>query len=59
MPELLRQRGALLEQLPDMPGAEQVAAGLRVAAIASEIADSYARIQGQDRPPPSVAASWA
>jgi hypothetical protein len=56
---LLQQRGALLEQLPDMPGAEQVAAGLRVAAIAREIADSYARIQGQDRPPPSVAASWA
>ena len=55
MPELLRQRDALLEQLPDMPGAEQVAAGLRIAAIANESAESYARIQGQDRPPPADA----
>jgi hypothetical protein len=48
-----------LEQLPDMPGAEQIAAGLRIAAIASEIAESYARIRGQDRPlPPNDAASW-
>jgi hypothetical protein len=59
MPELLRQRDALLEQLPDMPGAEQVAAGLRIAAIAEEIAASYARIQGRDGPaPPADAASW-
>jgi hypothetical protein len=32
---------------------------LRIAAIASEIAANYARIQGQDRPPLADAASWA
>jgi hypothetical protein len=57
MPELLRQRDALLEQMPDLSGAEQVAAGLRVQAIANEIAESYARIQRQDRPSPP--AQWS
>jgi hypothetical protein len=58
MPELLKQRDALVEQMPDMTTPEPVAAGLRVQGIANEIAESYARIQGQDRPPPTDAASW-
>jgi hypothetical protein len=33
-------------------------AGLRVQSLANEIAESYARIQGRDQPPPD-AASWA
>jgi hypothetical protein len=52
MPELLRQRDALVEQMPDMTAPGQVAARLRIQAIANEIAESYARIQ--DRPPPSA-----
>jgi hypothetical protein len=59
MPELLKQRDALVEQMPDMTAPEQVAAGLRIQAIANEIAESYARIQGQDRPSPPADASWA
>jgi hypothetical protein len=43
--------------VPGISGVER--AGLRIAAIASEIAESYARIQGQDRPPLPNAASWA
>ena len=52
MPELVQQRNALVEQIPDMTAPEQVAAGLRIQAIANEIAESYVRIQ--DRPPPSA-----
>jgi hypothetical protein len=59
MPELIRQRDALVERMPDMSTAEQGAPGLRVQAIANEIAASYARIQDQDRPPSPDAASWA
>jgi hypothetical protein len=39
--------------------AEQVVANLRVQAIANEIAETYARIRGQDQPPSADAASWA
>jgi hypothetical protein len=59
MPALLRQRDALLDQMPDMTAPEQVAASLRVQSIANEIAESCARIQGRDEPPPAGdAASW-
>jgi len=58
MPELIRQRDVLVEQMPDMSPPEQVAAGLRVQAIANEIAESYRMIQGPDRPSPPSAASW-
>jgi len=51
MPKLLRQRDELLDQISDMTAPERVAADLRVQAIAQEIAASYARIQGYDRPP--------
>ena len=46
MPELLKQRDPLVEQMPDMTTPEQIASGLRVQAIANETAESYARIQG-------------
>jgi hypothetical protein len=45
--------------LGDMAEPEKVAAGLRMQSLADEIAESYARIQGHDRPPPAAdAASW-
>jgi hypothetical protein len=42
-----------------MTAPEQVGAGLRVQSLANEIAETYARICGQDRPPPAATASWA
>jgi hypothetical protein len=44
MAELLKQRDALVEQMPAMTTPEQVATGLRVQAIANETAERYARI---------------
>jgi hypothetical protein len=60
MPHLLQERERLLTamSLGDMAEPEKVAAGLRVQSLANEIAESYARIQCQDRPPPADAASW-
>jgi hypothetical protein len=60
MPHLLRERERLLTamSLGDMAEPEKVAAGLRVQSLANEIA-AYARIRGQDRPPPADSASWA
>jgi hypothetical protein len=56
MPRLLRERERLLTamSLGDMAEPEEVAAGLRLQSLANEIAESYARIQGQDRPPPGT-----
>jgi acyl-CoA reductase-like NAD-dependent aldehyde dehydrogenase len=61
MPHLLRERDKLLAamSLGDMTEPEKVAAGLRVQSLAKEIAETYARIRGQDRPPPAATASWA
>jgi hypothetical protein len=62
MPHLLRERDRLhtAMSLGEMAEPEKIAAGLRVQSLGNEIAASYARIRGQDRPPPSTddAASW-
>jgi hypothetical protein len=51
MPELPKQRDALLDQLPDMTAPEQVAAGLRVQAIANKIARE---LRAHSRPRPAA-----
>jgi hypothetical protein len=57
---LLKVREALFAQLPAMATAEQFTAGLRVMAIANEIAAMYAWATGREGPaPPADAASWA
>jgi 3'-phosphoadenosine 5'-phosphosulfate (PAPS) 3'-phosphatase len=55
-----KEREALVAQLPAMATTEQFNAGLRVMAIANEIAAIYARATGREGPPPPAdAASWA
>jgi hypothetical protein len=53
---LLKEREGLFAQLPALSSAELFTAGLRVAAIAEEIAATYARATGREGPPPADAA---